>query len=192
MSLSPRRNPAHTGSVPYSYSVVLKVTGTTLSYDSFWGAALTQPISSCSFAAAGPEVGDTLPLICPEARSIELISMTRLSTGLVHRPTSLDLSEGSRAWRRLPYSGSASAGTHSRPATRTESKPLSIVVPLLSLTGLRVRDTLRADPAPHMCQRAQPHEHDFRPICSTGWRMPCWTRSSRPCPSRDSSAPSPS
>src|SRR5579864_2062206 len=66
MSLSPRRNPAHTGSVPYSYSVVLKVTGTTLSYDSFWGAALTQPISSCSFAAAGPEVGDTLPLICPD------------------------------------------------------------------------------------------------------------------------------
>ena len=30
MSLSSRRNPAQTGRVPYSYSVVLKVTGTTL------------------------------------------------------------------------------------------------------------------------------------------------------------------
>jgi len=102
MSLSSRRNPAQTGSVPYSYSVVVKVTGTTLSYDSFGGAALTQPINSCSSAAAGPEVGDTLPRISPEVRSIELISMTRLSTGLVHFPSSLGFSEGSSTWRRLP------------------------------------------------------------------------------------------
>jgi hypothetical protein len=40
------------------------------------GPALTQPISSCSLPAAGPVVGETLPLIWPDARSTELISIT--------------------------------------------------------------------------------------------------------------------
>src|SRR5579862_520058 len=102
MSCSSRRYPAQTGRVPYSYNEVLKVTGTTLSNDSLVGAALTQPISRCSFAAAGPELGDSRPLNCPDLRSRELISITRPSTGLVHLPRRRDCSCGGRFCARLP------------------------------------------------------------------------------------------
>jgi len=46
--------------------------GITLSRFSRFGAALTQPMSSCSSPAAWPVVGHSLPLIAPEDRSTEV------------------------------------------------------------------------------------------------------------------------
>src|SRR5438093_1055827 len=69
-------------------------------------------MSSCSFAAAGPEVGETLPRICPEARSIELISITSPSTGLVIEISSIDLASGQIRGKVSPTSGPAAANEH--------------------------------------------------------------------------------